>query len=59
VQSGHSCPLPWTLKQFFSTRNKVLDKLADQAAGISQNREFVVASLKAAVPKFCQLVDSN
>jgi predicted nucleic acid-binding protein len=37
----------------------VLDKLDDQAAGISQNREFVVASLKAAVPKFCKLVDPN
>jgi predicted nucleic acid-binding protein len=34
----------------------VLDKLDDQAAGISQNREFVVASLKVAVPNFCKLV---
>jgi predicted nucleic acid-binding protein len=34
----------------------VLDKLDDQAAGIGQNREFVVASLKASVPKFCELV---
>lgn len=35
---------------------QVLDKLDDQAAGISQNREFVVASLKGSVPKFCKLV---
>jgi predicted nucleic acid-binding protein len=37
----------------------ILDKLDDQAAGISQNREFVVASLRAAVPKFCGLVDAR
>jgi predicted nucleic acid-binding protein len=36
----------------------VLDKLDDQAAGISQNRKFVVASLKPAVPKFCKLAGS-
>jgi predicted nucleic acid-binding protein len=34
----------------------VLDKLDDQAAGISQSRDFVVASLKASVPKFSKLV---
>ena len=35
---------------------QVLDKLDDQAVGISQSRGFVVASLRAAVPKFCGLV---
>ena len=34
----------------------VLDKLDDQAAGICQSREFVVASLGASVPRFCGLV---
>jgi len=37
----------------------VLNKLDDQAAGIAQSREFVVASLKAAVPKFCKSVESH
>jgi len=36
-----------------------LDKLDDQAAGIGQKREFVVASLKASVPKFCRLVEAR
>ena len=33
----------------------VLDKLDDQAAAISQNREFVIKSLKASVPKFLRV----
>jgi predicted nucleic acid-binding protein len=37
----------------------VLDKLDDQGAGISQNREFVVASLKKSAPKFCELVEKH
>lgn len=37
----------------------VLDKLDDQAAGISQNREFVVASLKKSAPRFCELVEKH
>jgi predicted nucleic acid-binding protein len=37
----------------------VLDKLDDQAAGISQNREFVVASLKKSAPSFCEFVEKH
>jgi predicted nucleic acid-binding protein len=35
----------------------VLDKLDDQGAGISQDRAFVVASLRACAGKFCKLVE--
>jgi len=37
----------------------VLDKLDDQAAGISQNRAFVVASLNKSAPGFCELVEKH
>jgi predicted nucleic acid-binding protein len=37
----------------------VLDKLDDQAAGISQNRQYVVTSLTKAVPQFCGLVKAH
>ncbi len=36
-----------------------LDKLDDQAAGIAQNRAFVVASLKKSAPKLCELVEKH
>ena len=35
----------------------VLDKLDDQAAGISQDRRFVISSLRKAVPGFVRLVE--
>ena len=37
----------------------VLDKLDDQGAGISQNRAFVVASLKKSAPRFCAFVEKH
>jgi predicted nucleic acid-binding protein len=58
---GVVCQTPddFLIDQYHLHPHAVLDKLDDQAAGISQNREFVVASLNAAVPKFCELVDPN
>jgi predicted nucleic acid-binding protein len=59
---GVVCQKPddFLIDQYHLHPQPVLDKLGDQAAGISQNREFVVASLKPAVPKFCKLAeDSN
>jgi predicted nucleic acid-binding protein len=59
---GVVCQKPddFLIDQYHLHPQLVLDKLDDQAAGISQNREFVVASLKPAVPKFCKLAeDSN
>jgi len=55
---GALCQTPddFLIAQYHLHPQLVLDKLDDQAAGISQNREFVVASLKASVPKFCELV---
>ena len=58
---GVLCQTPedFLIDQYRLHPQQVLDKLDDQAAGISQNRAFVVVSLKASVPKFCQLVDSK
>lgn len=42
--------------QYHLSWQVVLDKLDDQAAGISKDRAFVVESLKAAAPEFCRLV---
>lgn len=58
---GVLCQTPedFLIDQYRLHPQLVLDKLDDQAAGISQNREFVVASLRAAVPRFCKLADSN
>jgi predicted nucleic acid-binding protein len=58
---GVLCQTPedFLIDQYRLSPQLVLDKLDDQAAGISQNREFVVASLKTSVPKFCKLVDAN
>jgi predicted nucleic acid-binding protein len=58
---GVVCQKPddFLIDQYHLHPQLLLDKLDDQAAGISQNRGFVVASLKAAVPKFCRVVDSH
>ena len=58
---GVRCQTPddFLIDQYHLNSQLVLDKLDDQAAGISQKREFVVASLRAAVPKFSKLVDSK
>ncbi len=52
-------PDDFLIDQYRHSPQLVLDKLDDQAAGIAQNREFVVASLKASVPKFCKLVEAH
>jgi predicted nucleic acid-binding protein len=58
---GVICQTPddFLIDQYHLYPQLILDKLDDQATGISQNREFVVASLRAAVPKFCGLVDGR
>jgi hypothetical protein len=58
---GVFCQTPdnFLIDQYHLHAQLVLDKLDDQAAGISQNREFVVASLKASVPKFCRVVEAH
>jgi predicted nucleic acid-binding protein len=47
IHQYHLCP------QF------VLDKLDDQGAGISHDRAYVVASLRNAAAKFCELVEKH
>jgi predicted nucleic acid-binding protein len=47
------------VRQYHLNPPLVLNKLDDQAAGISQDRVFVVASLKAAAPEFCRLVGAH
>jgi hypothetical protein len=49
---GVICQTPedFLIDQYRLSPQLLLDKLDDQAAGISQNREFVVASLKASSP---------
>ena len=37
----------------------VLDKLDDQAAGITKSRDYVIKSLKNAAPKFAELVEEH
>ncbi len=58
---GLRCQTPddFLVDQYHLHPQLVLDKLDDQAAGISRNREFVVASLKTSVPKFCKLVEAK
>ena len=47
------------IHQFYLCQQVVLDKLDDQAAGISRDRDFVVSSLKLAVPEFVKLVEEH
>jgi predicted nucleic acid-binding protein len=49
-------PDDFLIHQYQREAQLVLDKLDDQAAGISESREFVVASLSASVGRFCQLL---
>jgi predicted nucleic acid-binding protein len=60
-KNGVLCQAPddFLIDQYHLHPQLVLDKLDDQAAGIGQNREFVVASLKPPVPKFCKLVEAH
>lgn len=45
------------IHQYHLCPQLVLDKLDDQGAGISQDREYVIASLKIAAPEFSRLVE--
>jgi predicted nucleic acid-binding protein len=58
---GVLCQTPedFLIDQYRLHSQLVLDKLDDQAAGIGQKREFMVASLQASVPKFSKLVGPN
>jgi hypothetical protein len=58
---GVVCQKPddFLIDQYHLHPQLLLDKLDDQAAGISQNREFVVASLTPAVPRFCGLMGAS
>jgi predicted nucleic acid-binding protein len=47
------------IHQYHLCPQLILDKLDDQGAGISQNRAFVVASLKNSAPKFCEFVKAH
>ncbi len=58
---GLLCPTAddFLTHQYHLRPQLVLDKLDDQGAGISQNREYVIASLRAAAPAFAELVQAH
>jgi predicted nucleic acid-binding protein len=45
------------IHQYHLCPQLILDKLDDQGAGISQDRAYVVASLKASAGEFCKLLE--
>jgi len=47
------------IHQYHLCPELILDKLDDQGAGISQDRAYVVASLKAFAGGFCKLLESH
>jgi predicted nucleic acid-binding protein len=47
------------IHQYYLWPQAVLDKLDDQAAGISQNREYVIRSLKPSAREFVKLVEAH
>lgn len=47
------------MHQFHLSEQVVLDKLDDQAAGISRDRAYVISSLKKAVPGFVQIIEEH
>jgi len=47
------------IHQYHLSPQFILDKLDDQGAGISQNREYVVASLRSSAGKFCELLEAH
>jgi predicted nucleic acid-binding protein len=47
------------IHQFHLGPQLVLDKLDDQAIGISHSREYVVESLKASAAGFCKLLETH
>jgi hypothetical protein len=47
------------IRQYNLGPQLVLDKLDDQAAGISKNREDVIRSLRPAAPEFVKIVEAT
>lgn len=47
------------IHQYHLCGQLVLDKLDDQGAGISEDREFVIKSLKNSAPNFCRLLEEH
>jgi predicted nucleic acid-binding protein len=47
------------IDQYHLSPQTMLDKLDDQAAGISQDRGFVISSLRNAAPKFAKLLEER
>jgi predicted nucleic acid-binding protein len=47
------------IHQFHLCEQLVLDKLDDQAAGISKDRAYVIASLRRSVPGFIQRIENH
>jgi predicted nucleic acid-binding protein len=45
------------IHQYHLSPQLVLDKLDDQAAGVSQDRGYVIASLRASAAGFCKLLE--
>ena len=45
--------------QYHLSPQRILDKLDDQGAGISKDRAYVVASLKASASEFCKLLEMH
>jgi len=47
------------IHQYHLCPQLILDKLDDQGAGISQDRSYIVASLKASAGEFCKLLEAH
>lgn len=47
------------IHQYHRCPQIILDKLDDQGAGISRDRKYVIASLKASAPGFCKLLEAH
>ena len=47
------------IHQYHLRPQLLLDKLDDQAAGISQDRAYVIASLKLSAKKFAEIVEAH
>ena len=46
-------------RQFQLSPQLLLDKLDDQAAGISQDREYVIRSLRTSAPVFARIIETH
>lgn len=47
------------VQQYHLSPQLILDKLDDQGAGISQDRSYVIASLKPSAVEFCKLLEMH